>query len=136
MPIPCVDIVVMNEDEEILLVLRANEPARGRWWFPGGRIYFWETRENAVKRKMLEECGYELKSKPIELGTYDSLLAMRGERMAHGITTLFKVKVEKSFKIQLDSQSSNVKWGTAEYWLKSGLDAFVENGITEAAKAR
>lgn len=136
MPIPCVDIVLVNDDDEILLVLRANKPAQGKWWFPGGRVYFGETRKNAVKRKLFEECGYELDADPVELGTYDSLLAIDGERVMHGITTLFKINVKKSFAVILDEQSIVSKWEKLEYWVNSGIDPFVEHGIKEAIKNR
>ena len=56
-PIACVDLVIINANREVLLVRRVNEPARGEWWFPGGRVHLNQTRENAAKRILLKECG-------------------------------------------------------------------------------
>ena len=52
MPIPCVDLIVIDKLGRALLVKRANYPALGEWWFPGGRVHFLETRHGAVKRKL------------------------------------------------------------------------------------
>ena len=35
MPIPCVDLVVVNDYGQVLLAKRRNEPAVNEWWFPG-----------------------------------------------------------------------------------------------------
>ena len=39
----------------VLLIQRAQEPGKGNWSFPGGRIEFGETIAEAVKRETLEE---------------------------------------------------------------------------------
>lgn len=55
--IPAVGAVVFDERGRILLVLRANEPARGTWSLPGGKVELGETAEDAVIREVLEETG-------------------------------------------------------------------------------
>ena len=37
MPIPCVDVVIRHKDR-FLLCKRKNEPAKGLYWFVGGRV--------------------------------------------------------------------------------------------------
>jgi ADP-ribose pyrophosphatase YjhB (NUDIX family) len=54
LPVVCVDILI-KRDSRYLLVNRANEPLKGVWWVPGGRIQFNEDPEQAVRRKALEE---------------------------------------------------------------------------------
>ena len=44
-------------DGRILLIERANEPGRGCWSIPGGRVEFGETMHDAVVREMAEETG-------------------------------------------------------------------------------
>jgi 8-oxo-dGTP diphosphatase len=41
----------------MLLVQRANEPGRGLWSLPGGRVEPGETDEVALAREVLEETG-------------------------------------------------------------------------------
>src|SRR3954468_17973634 len=88
MPIACVDLIVSNSAREILLVRRTNAPARGEWWFPGGRVHYGETREAAVKRQLLKECG--LQSATLhELYTLDVILPLDSTpHVSHGISTL------------------------------------------------
>lgn len=38
MPILCVDLIIFF-DGKCLLLKKKNEPAKGQYWFPGGRVY-------------------------------------------------------------------------------------------------
>ncbi|KAL3936078.1 MAG: hypothetical protein SGBAC_008532 [Bacillariaceae sp.] len=58
----CVDIVVVRRNKETgmkecVLVERASEPAKGVWWWPGGRLLKGETFFDAAKRKTQQETG-------------------------------------------------------------------------------
>ena len=55
-PLPCVDLLVMHQDR-LLLMKRRNNPAKGLWFTPGGRIYKGESLEEAVTRVLSEETG-------------------------------------------------------------------------------
>ena len=70
-PVACVDLVVEDERERILLIKHANEPVKGQWWFPGGRVLLLETLEQGAMRKLKDECGLE-SFQMKEMGTDDS----------------------------------------------------------------
>lgn len=55
--IRCVGAVVVDSDGRLLLVLRANDPGRGKWSVPGGRVEPGEDDETAVRREADEETG-------------------------------------------------------------------------------
>lgn len=55
--IPCVGAIVVDDDGRLLLVRRANAPARGLWSVPGGRVEPGESHEDAVLRELIEETG-------------------------------------------------------------------------------
>jgi 8-oxo-dGTP diphosphatase len=55
--VPCVGGLVYDEHGRLLLIRRANEPGRGRWSIPGGRVEAGETDAQAVVREMAEETG-------------------------------------------------------------------------------
>ncbi|MBB3052798.1 mutator protein MutT [Prauserella isguenensis] len=55
--IRCVGGIVHDTDGRLLLIRRANEPARGRWSLPGGRVEPGETDRDAVVRELAEETG-------------------------------------------------------------------------------
>lgn len=57
-PLISIDLVVRNRAGEVLLGLRKNEPAKGYWFVPGGRIYKGERLENALHRICREELGH------------------------------------------------------------------------------
>lgn len=57
MPLVSVDLIIHDKDSRILLGLRANEPAKGTWYFPGGRIFKDESIKAAVKRIAATEIG-------------------------------------------------------------------------------
>ncbi|MCD6300544.1 MAG: NUDIX hydrolase [Staphylothermus sp.] len=46
---------VVLQNNEILLVKRLNEPCKGCWAIPGGRIEFGEDLGEAAKRELFEE---------------------------------------------------------------------------------
>lgn len=54
--IPCVGGIVRHGGR-LLLVRRGQEPARGTWSVPGGRVEAGETDEQATAREVLEETG-------------------------------------------------------------------------------
>ena len=55
--IPCVGAVLTDDRGRLLLVRRANEPGRGLWSVPGGRVEPGETPARAVVREVVEETG-------------------------------------------------------------------------------
>ena len=125
MPIACVDLIVCNSASEILLVRRTNEPARGEWWFPGGRIHFGETREDAVRRQLMKECG--LQGVDVEeLWTLDVILPLdSSDRVSHGITTIYAVTAQAPADVTLDDQASEFEWRQVADWREKSLHPIV-----------
>ena len=54
----CVDLLIIH-DNKCLLLKRNNEPAKGQYWFPGGRIQKMETIKEAAQRKAKEETNLD-----------------------------------------------------------------------------
>lgn len=55
--IDCVGALVYDEQRRLLVVRRANEPGRGLWSIPGGRVEPGEDDPTAVAREVAEETG-------------------------------------------------------------------------------
>ena len=58
-PIVSVDLVI-RRDGGVVLGRRTNEPAKGHWFIPGGRVLKGESRRESVHRVAAEELGIEV----------------------------------------------------------------------------
>jgi colanic acid biosynthesis protein WcaH len=58
-PLVSIDLVVRDPDGRVLLGLRRNEPARGCWFVPGGRITKDEKLADAFRRLCREELNID-----------------------------------------------------------------------------
>lgn len=111
MPIVCVDCLVVNERGEFLLVRRVNEPLRGEYWLPGGRVRKGERLTDAVHRKMREEIGVDVDVVE-NVGFFEEFYDKTEENAeggVHSISFVYLVK-PKSYNIKLDTQSSVCGW--------------------------
>ena len=121
MPILCVDCFVVNDQGEYLLVKRRNDPLKGEYWVPGGRLHKNERLVDAVHRKMREEIGVDVEI--IEnVGFFEEFFQeseQSAEGGVHSISIVYLVK-PLSFNIKLDDQSS--EWG----WFKHIPAKFID----------
>ncbi|WP_256302103.1 GDP-mannose mannosyl hydrolase, partial [Haloarchaeobius salinus] len=71
-PIVSVDLVVRSPDG-VVLGKRVNEPAKGEWFVPGGRLHKHERLNEAVHRLAREELGVDDVTIEESLGAYEHL---------------------------------------------------------------
>lgn len=69
-------IAAIIRDDSVLLVRRANPPDAGRWGFPGGKIEFGESIQDAAVRELTEETGVEGRAR----GVFTAVDALDYER--------------------------------------------------------
>jgi ADP-ribose pyrophosphatase YjhB (NUDIX family) len=58
-------VVLKASHEEVVLIQRAAEPARGSWSFPGGLVRAGETIRDACVREVREETGLDVKLRDV-----------------------------------------------------------------------
>ena len=63
--VPCVGGLTYDDEGRLLVVQRANEPGRGLWSVPGGRVEPGEDDAAALVREMREETGLEVAPGPL-----------------------------------------------------------------------
>lgn len=111
MPIVCVDCLVVNYRGEFLLVKRENEPLRGEYWLPGGRVRKGERLADAVQRKMREEIGVDVDIVE-NVGFFEEFYDKTKENAEGGVHSISFVYLvnPRSYDIKLDPQSSTWGW--------------------------
>ena len=106
MPQVCVE-VFLETDRGVLVAKRANEPARGEWFWPGGRLYKGERLEEAAHRVAAEELGIEVELVG-RLGVYEHFWetsAEPGSPSRHTVNVVFRaVPAADEPEIELDDQ--------------------------------
>ena len=71
-PLVSIDFIISNKNEEVLLGLRRNRPAKDYWFVPGGRIFKNETIKDAFARISETELGEKMAFERGEfLGIYE-----------------------------------------------------------------
>lgn len=111
MAICCVDLVV-HHNGKVLLVYRKEEPAKGEWWVPGGRIFKNERLKDAIKRKVKEETGLDFKDvKSLGVQEYFSEKAIFEDIKTgtHAVAAIYLVEVDNS-EVKIDKTSSDYRW--------------------------
>lgn len=107
-PVLCVDGIIMAGQGKYLLVKRKNEPLRGRWWVPGGRVLKGEKLAQAFRRKMRDELGLRLRE-VTPVGYFEMRYRSRTwGGIVHAVSVVFSAK-PVDLSVTLDDQSSD--WG-------------------------
>jgi colanic acid biosynthesis protein WcaH len=133
MPIVCVDIAIFNHKSEVLLVKRRNEPAKNRWWLPGGRVLKGEPRRAAAARKLQEECGLQVEFMA-ELFTSETIFDDGPEGIPiHSVNTVYFTMIREA-QITLDVQSSDFRWQPTHIWLQDDLHPYVAQALRESSR--
>jgi len=107
-PQPCVDLVVAY-DGGVLLARRENEPAKGRLFWPGSRLYKGERLEDAPTRVAREELGLDVRVDE-RLGVSEHFweeTSVTGVESRHTVPVVYRVVPEPADQsIELDAQHS------------------------------
>lgn len=100
----CVAVMIWK-DNKILLGKRCGKHASGEYSFPGGRIEYMESFENAVKREIEEEVGIKI----INI-KFQCLANIDRYSYRHDITVFFTAEWE-SGEVRTDPEERIGEWG-------------------------
>jgi colanic acid biosynthesis protein WcaH len=113
-PLVSIDLCLIHKDQ-ILLGKRCNEPLKGKWFTPGGRIHKNETWQDALLRIAELEVG--LSGIRIEnfylMGLWDHFYnnsALNENISTHYVNLPHYVEFKSIPQISLDGQHSEFKW--------------------------
>ena len=101
-PIPSVEAII-TKGKSLLFLRRTNSPAKGQWWFLGGRIRKGETLGEALSRKVTEETGLEVIESEL-VNVYSRIFDER-----HDISIVYLCKC-KGDRIVLNNEHSEYRY--------------------------
>ena len=97
--LPCVDILLHINYHYFLLIRRFEEPKRGEYWFPGGRVWKGETRRQACVSHLMMDTGLSSSVDDyVELGSDETMFAKDPFEHGYGthtINTIYAISFEK-----------------------------------------
>jgi colanic acid biosynthesis protein WcaH len=102
MPIVSVEALIVK-DNALLFLRRNNQPAKGEWWFPGGRIRKGESLEQALQREIKEETGLEVNAHNF-IKAYSRVFPER-----HDITLAYLCKCKED-EVKINNEHSEFKF--------------------------
>lgn len=106
----CVDLLIKNSKGEVLLTKRDIEPYKDHWHFPGGRIKFRETVEDAIKRILKGELEQEIDVVPMMLGFCEFLEEVQKGQDRHSISLVHLIDLPNDIIVKLDASSKDVRF--------------------------
>ena len=131
MPQVCVE-VFLEHDDGVLVGKRANEPAKGEWFWPGGRLYKGERLEAAPHRVAAEELGVEIDVVG-QLGVYEHFWESSpvcGSPSRHTVNVVYRAGfAEADWRIELDDQHDDVRFVDS---IEPGLHEYVQHYLRDS----
>lgn len=95
---------IVIHDRALLMVQRANDPGKGLWSLPGGRVEQGEYLADALRREVREETGLE-----VEIGELAGILEVPGKDL-HYVILDFHATVDSSIEPTPGTDASDVRW--------------------------
>lgn len=110
LPILCVDCVITFEGRSPLLS-RNSEPAKGQWWFPGGRVHKNESLHAAALRKAYEETRLACQFRG-EVSIVETMFPKVGDMACdvHTVNICCHLTANDLTGISIDSRHSSTRW--------------------------
>lgn len=114
-PLVSIDLILRDPTGAVLVGLRTNEPAKGFWFVPGGRIGKNETLDDAFARILKVETGLtQPRSTARFLGVFEHFYdTNRFEQDGYGthyVVLGYEIELSARPAIHLDDQHSAIKW--------------------------
>ncbi len=100
--------LIINEEHELLVVRRKNEPAKGTLDLPGGFVDMYETGEEGVAREVKEETGLDA-TEVRYLFSIPNLYLYSGF-MVHTLDMFYTVKVKDLSHVEAMDDAAAYYW--------------------------
>ena len=116
-PLVAIDLIIRNPDQCVLVGLRTNEPAKGKWFVPGGVVRKYERLADAFARIVKAEIGLEASIGDGKfIGVYEHLYHSNvfGEEGfgTHYVVLAYQLNLDHQPQLVNDRQHSEFRWMT------------------------
>lgn len=123
-PLIALDLIVRDAEGRALVGLRRNQPAKGYWFTPGGRIYKNERLDDAFRRISQQELGVALeRSQARLLGLYEHIYddnVFNADFGTHYVVNGYEVQLDAALVPEaFAAQHHDARWMTVEELLAS-----------------
>ncbi len=123
-PLVSIDLAVRDSERRLLLGLRTNEPARGFWFVPGGRIRKGETLDEAYARISINELGVETPRAHAQLlgvftHRYETNFIGATQVDTHYVVIAYEIELALNLGTLPRTQHSDYRWWTLSDAAKS-----------------
>jgi colanic acid biosynthesis protein WcaH len=113
MPLVSIDLCLVHKGR-LLMCLRQNEPLKGQWFTPGGRLFKNERWQDGLFRIAKNELGLIVKSDDFELmGVWDHFYcnsAVSEDISTHYVNLPHLCYFDSKPELYLDSQHKSARW--------------------------
>lgn len=114
LPILCVDCLIVHE-KKCLLLKRIREPAKGQYWFPGGRVFKGETIRDAALRKAREEVNLDCKYEKV-ISIEETIFERQGDMLSdiHTVNICCLLSPQELNNLSIDESHDGWIWVNLE----------------------
>jgi colanic acid biosynthesis protein WcaH len=114
-PLVSIDLLIRNPRDEVLLGLRANEPAKGFYFVPGGIVLKHEQLRDAFARILKRETNCDGRIEDARLlGTFEHLYEANSFGDAafgtHYVVLGYEIALDDASALKSDAQHSDLCW--------------------------
>jgi colanic acid biosynthesis protein WcaH len=125
-PLVCIDILLRDLENRVLVGLRNNDPAKGFLFVPGGRVRKGEKLQSAFERILLQETNCKASfSQASFFGVYEHFYDSNrfGDHGfgTHCVTLAFQLQLNQPSNVVSDAQHGSLHWMTEAEVLESSL---------------
>lgn len=131
-PLVSIDICLVHK-KKLLLGKRTNEPLKGKWFTPGGRILKNEPWQECMRRVAYSELGLVIEDLPsfTLMGVWDHLYensVMDENISTHYVNLPHYCILEERPSLSIDQQHNDLKWfDLVEVAGKNGFHEYMES---------
>jgi colanic acid biosynthesis protein WcaH len=116
-PLVSIDLIIRNPDQCVLVGLRTNEPAKGKWFVPGGVVRKYERLADAFARIVKAEIGLEAsigdaKFVGVFEHLYDSNVFEKEGFGTHYVVLAHQLDLDHQPPLVSDRQHGGFRWMT------------------------